>query len=963
MAFGVAGGLLGAAGGLTTIGRGVIDIGVSSYRMRNDMRRITQGIQGESKVWGAAFRGALIGLQAVAVTVGATIFAAVGQAEKFNATMARVYALTDLGEGSTALLNSRFNELHDSLLKLGPAVATGPAKLAEALYFIASVGIREPAAAVEAVTKAAQAAASGGADIENVAKAMTALYNGYNLASSGAAGFTKVSDILTQTVIRGAAEFDEVARAIGPVGVIANTAGIKLEELGAAFATLTTRGLTARRSQQALFTLFSKLAAPTQQAKREFALLGFEYDNNVLKTKGLLGVMQMFNEQAKKNGLIVVKNKQGQIDFDKTLDESSKNGNKYFDRWRKLTGTQNAMLASIIMVGDGAKDYKANLDAMNRSMGITTEAFEAAKKKDFGLIWQSALAGVQSALVIMGEKFLPTLREVVSWLGDRIPGAINYLSTILFNKIGPALAPMLKSLGDLAGTFISIFSGKTVSGGEALKGAVDGIVDGMISLMDSTKKVADFLRQMFQNDTVRGITLWAGRLAGIALSFKIIQGAIRSFGGKLGSLFGPMGGALTGKGAGGGLSGNVMGSAALKLEAAGLELSLAARELLLAAQMLLRASGLGGGQQFWTRGPGGRFQSGGTLGAVGAGGASAGSGTQAIGQAASAAGQDAVNVAGTGFLGGIKSGFSKLKSGFSKVIGGLSKLVWPLMIAEIGTEFIKAPLGDFIAKNTTFKHAGERMKDDFWGGLIDVAADIFSGGKTDIISGLKDKIDVGHGVLISAAGVVTNEIQRGLYMAVQNDLENGVTGTQLLSDQIALSSSVQDSIGKLNTETMSEYAKRLIAQANSLGLDVGSVMEKTGAGRGQKINITTDKAKLDALAAQIAQHTKTDVIDPLNKQLRSLIIGELSALGYDAASLNVALSTSDLKALDSLAKNITGAAGQALMDAIIQQRIDAYKLDQKSLCTAEYEKQEKVKDNKREEKKRIEKNRTESNNK
>src|ERR1035437_2274977 len=118
MSMGLGAGILAAAAGGTTIGRGVIDVGVSSQGVRSGMKGITSSIQGESKLWGAAFRGAMMGLQAIVVGVGATMVASVSQAEQFNAAMARVASFADLGEGSTAKLNQRLKQLHDTLLAM-----------------------------------------------------------------------------------------------------------------------------------------------------------------------------------------------------------------------------------------------------------------------------------------------------------------------------------------------------------------------------------------------------------------------------------------------------------------------------------------------------------------------------------------------------------------------------------------------------------------------------------------------------------------------------------------------------------------------------------------------------------------------------------------------------------------------------------------------------------------------------
>lgn len=794
MAFGSLQGIVGRAGGNEVIGRGIIDIGVSSYRVRHDMRTISAAINKETKLWGQAFRLAGVAMGAMVVAGTATIVGAISQAEKFNSAMAKVAAMT-------GVTTSEIQKLRQGILDMAGTVKQGPEELAKALYFIASAGFRG-VSALKLLDQAAKASAASGADLEVAADALVSIMNAYGLSADKA---SYASNILTKTVMYGKVEFQDLAKAIGPVSTISRVAGVSLEEMGAALAMLTTRGLSARRATNTLWSTLRALTKPTEQQWKMLKAIGLDkFKPEDIKKNGLIATLRTVDNavqkwvhktKKEKVKLTYVYDPNGKLNIEKSNKAFEKMNRGYFDVMSKVMGQSNAFLVSQILLQKGVtENFDFYLDRM-KSFGVSTDmAYRQAKKLDMSIVFGEMTSSIQKALIELGDKFLPTIAQVVKWIGQEGPKAVKWFSGVLFNTLIPAAQQAAGTIGKLIGTITQIFTFSTGGGGKSpLETTLDVVINLFSYLFTRVDQISGALNALFSNSLAKQI----GGIVAAALSLAAVLSLIRTLSigafGKVSGLtralsFGKVGvsssssaTAVAAKASSGLASaGAYLRVAADSLITAG---EIGARSLMVAgfaleeAAMALKiAASMNGGMPISKMFPGWFMNNGGNLqrnaggvfghalppGAIPSASSPFGykqpinmiggpmgpaSPLPGVAGAAGAAGTQIIATSGNALVGGMKRGLGGIKSFLGFGMGLVSKAFLPLMVTDLVGNLLKEPLGDILGSNpltgTYFKDAGAAMKEDFWGGLMTAAETILSGGHPDMYKGLADKTQMG----------------------------------------------------------------------------------------------------------------------------------------------------------------------------------------------------------------------------
>ena len=90
--------------------------------------------------------------------------------------------------------------------------------------------------------------------------------------------------------------FAELAPSIGMVATTAASAGVPLEELGAAIATMTRNGVKTENAVTALNAIISTFLKPTDEASKYAKKLGFEMSSAAIKSEGLEGIFKKISK-------------------------------------------------------------------------------------------------------------------------------------------------------------------------------------------------------------------------------------------------------------------------------------------------------------------------------------------------------------------------------------------------------------------------------------------------------------------------------------------------------------------------------------------------------------------------------------------------------------------------------------------------------------------------------------------
>lgn len=160
--------------------------------------------------------------------------------------------------------------------------------LTKAAYDVASSGFSSAADATQILRASALGAKGGFAEVNDVASALTGVINAYGLSASDA---TKIVDGFVQTQADGVITVRQYAAEIGNIASIAAASGVGIEELNAAIATATLRGVPVAQTFTGLRQALASIIKPSEQAKDLAESLGIEFNVGALQAKGLGGVL------------------------------------------------------------------------------------------------------------------------------------------------------------------------------------------------------------------------------------------------------------------------------------------------------------------------------------------------------------------------------------------------------------------------------------------------------------------------------------------------------------------------------------------------------------------------------------------------------------------------------------------------------------------------------------------------
>jgi len=282
-----------------------------------------------------------------------------------------------LREVSTLLPTTvdQMGELRNGIVELSTKVPEPPVQLTKGLYQVISAGITDTTDAMVVLAASAKAATAGMSDTFTAVDAITTVLNAYQL---NAAHATRVSDVFFATIAEGKINFTQLAATIGDVATTAALAGVSIEEIGAALATMTKFGINAAEAGTSLNRFMLSLINGTPEAIAMAKELGIEFDITALKTQGLGGMM---NEMAKATG-----------------------GN--IDKLAALSPEIRALKATLILAAEGNAEFNRVLGVTNGSMGAAERAF---KKMEGALSeqWQLLKNKVNVFWYQLGEIGLP----------------------------------------------------------------------------------------------------------------------------------------------------------------------------------------------------------------------------------------------------------------------------------------------------------------------------------------------------------------------------------------------------------------------------------------------------------------------------------------------------------------------------------------------------------------------------
>lgn len=263
---------------------------------------------------------------------------------------------------------------------------------------------------------------AGFTDLPTVIDATTTALNAYGDKTFDVG---KIQDIMVKTQDLGKITVDEFGKSMGRVIPTAAAAGVNLDQLGAGYALLTSRGMRAEQATTNLNSMLAELSATgskSDQALRQST--GKSFKELTAEGKNVGEVLGIIQEKAKASGLELA----------------------------DMFGNMNAGKAAQSLAQGGPEAFTGTLSQMQNSDGSVDKNYE--KMMGDELAHAKAVEQLKNAFIDMGTAVTPVLATIMEGIGSLAmkfqnlsPESQKMIS--IFALIAVAAGPLLMILGGL----------------------------------------------------------------------------------------------------------------------------------------------------------------------------------------------------------------------------------------------------------------------------------------------------------------------------------------------------------------------------------------------------------------------------------------------------------------------------------------------------------------------------------
>lgn len=371
-----------------------------------------------------------------------------GMSMDFDNAMAKVSTIADTTEVP-------LDDLRASIIDLSDDTGIAASDIADNVYNAISAG-QSTGDAVNFVSNAARLATAGFTDSASALDILSTTMNAYGMEADQV---NRVSDVLLMTQNKGKTTVGELSAQMGKVIPTASAYGVSLENLAAAYATTTAKGIATAESTTYISGMLNELGdSGSKVGKIVKDKLGMSFKECMDSGMSLGEVLASCKEYADENGV--------------SLNE--------------LFGSAEAGKAALAIAGDGIEGFTSNLDAMNDSAGATDEAFEKMQTDSWDI--NKAINEVKNVMIDLGSTIVDTLRPAIEGFVNGVKGFTDW-----FKSIGPegqqiivTIAAIVAAIGpvlSILGTLIPIIS--TVVEFVTLCGGAMGVLSGVMTALTS----------------------------------------------------------------------------------------------------------------------------------------------------------------------------------------------------------------------------------------------------------------------------------------------------------------------------------------------------------------------------------------------------------------------------------------------------------------------------------------------
>lgn len=344
--------------------------------------------------------------------------AAVTTGNDFEAQMSRVQAIA----GATG---DELEQLTNQAMNLGAETTFSASQVAEGMENLASAGFTTQEI-MEAMPGLLDLAASSGADLATSSEIAASAIRGFGLEASSSA---HVADIFAEASARTNAQVEDMGYAMKYIAPVANTMGLKIEEVAAAIGIMSDAGIKGEQAGTTLRGALVRLTKPTDKMIGVMEDLGISFYDNEGKMKSLTEMISMLQDATKD-----------------LTDEQEQNA------LTTLFGTES-LSGMVALINRGSKD----LDDMTKSFedcdGAAQDMADTMLDNTKGAL-ESLSGSLESAGIAIQKALAPEIKDLSKWIQDLVDD-FNDLSDeekqSIINKalLVAAIGPVIKILGKL----------------------------------------------------------------------------------------------------------------------------------------------------------------------------------------------------------------------------------------------------------------------------------------------------------------------------------------------------------------------------------------------------------------------------------------------------------------------------------------------------------------------------------
>jgi len=347
-------------------------VGLNDQNFQRGLKRINKSLTRAGKKMQNAGRRMTSSITAPLVGIGV---ASVKLAVDFEQSMTKIQTLV----GATA---SEMQVYSNAVASISSQTAVAQKDLADGLFFITSAGLSGQEA-IDALTVSAKAGAMGMGEMDSIANALTSVMTAYADENMTAA---RAGDLLHETLKQGKFDAGQFMDKLGSVIPVAAAAGISMEELGAASATMSKLSGDAAGTLTSMKALMMALLKPSEKQKEILDGLGLSTDELAsMMDESLMGTLQFLFENLEGNNEALM----------------------------NMFGSSKAVVGALSTMGLQADTYAQVLDGMNRSQGNVDEGMKVLEQTA-GHQLKQAFVDLQNAGIEIGKILMPVVLKIVN---------------------------------------------------------------------------------------------------------------------------------------------------------------------------------------------------------------------------------------------------------------------------------------------------------------------------------------------------------------------------------------------------------------------------------------------------------------------------------------------------------------------------------------------------------------------